>query len=526
MAYKKIEWATEYFAPATSRFVNGPPVPEIETSGPQVFEPAGLQVIEGFLFPKYDTLHKKELTQLLAMLTPACNQYKTYFANIDILEWQVFDATKLEVFRILTLGITGFDNPLTHQSMTESAVSLESLKKALSYYIDKSDTLYLMRNLTAARDYLNNNPDFNSFNRANFITDHGNSITIGITRLQDQLKIHTIRYNRLLNQDTKTLFDTNAFKADAYAPDPTSFITDKKVALGKMLFSDPILSSNNKRSCQSCHQPEKAFTDGLVKNTIISGNRLLRRNTPTLLNAALQPSLFYDLKVATLEDQSASVINNTDEMHGSVEVAAKRLWSNETYRKLFVTAFPKPSRSGIDTLEVMNALASYIRSLVSLNSRFDQYMRGNKKAMSMSELNGFNLFMGKARCGTCHYMPLFNGTFPPRFTKIESEVIGVPQSLSRKKADSDMGRFAIVKVASLKRAFKTPTVRNAAQTAKYMHNGVFRNLAQVISFYNNGGGKGLGLNSDNQSLSFDKLKLSTKESNEIIAFIKSLDSSK
>jgi len=94
-------------------------------------------------------------------------------------------------------------------------------------------------------------------------------------------------------------------------------------------------------------------------------------------------------------------------------------------------------------LEVMNAIGSYIRSLVALNSRFDQYMRGSKAAMNTQEVNGFNLFMGKARCATCHYMPLFNGSFPPRYTLIESEVIGVPQVVNGKIIDSDMGRYDI-----------------------------------------------------------------------------------
>src|SRR4030095_2878016 len=119
-------------------------------------------------------------------------------------------------------------------------------------------------------------------------------------------------------------------------------------------------------------------------------------------------------------------------------------------------------------------------------SRFDLYMHGDKTAMNSDEINGFNLFMGKAKCATCHYMPLFNGTFPPRYMKIESEVIGVPVSANSNKIDPDMGKYNTVKVVSLKHAFKTPTVRNAALTAPYMHNGVFTNLQQVMDFYRKG----------------------------------------
>lgn len=524
VSYKKFEWAAEYFNPAVARFVNGPPVQEVEMASGQVFEPAGLQVIEGLLFPKYNSSNKKELIRQIGLLQAGGDKFKIYYANIDILDGQVFDAAKLEVFRILTLGITGFDNPLTLKSMAESAAALKSLEIVLSYYGDKAGDENLPGEIDAAARDLTKNTNFNAFDRAAFITQFGNPITTSITRLEQKLKIHVIRYNRLLNQDAKTLFDRDAFNVNAYAPNPESFLTEKKVALGRVLFADPILSGNNKRSCQSCHQPEKAFTDGLVKNTTIGSRQLLRRNTPTLINAALQASQFYDLRVKTLEDQAMSVVQNKDEMHGSMNVAAARLWQNMGYRELFAAAFPKNNRKGIDTLEVMNALGSYVRSLTALNSRFDAYMRGNKATMSQQEINGFNLFMGKAKCATCHYMPLFNGSFPPRYMLIESEVIGVPQTIAKLAIDTDMGRYNQLKINAFKHAFKITTVRNASQTAPYMHNGVFTTLQQVMDFYNKGGGAGSGYKVDNQTLAADKLNLTDKESAEVIAFIKSLDS--
>ena len=523
LAYKKIEWAAEYFAPATSRFVNGPPVQEVEMGSGQVFEPAGLQVIEGYLFPKYDLSKKKELIRQLKLLQAGSDKFKTYFANIDILDGQVFDAAKLEVFRVLSLGITGFDNPLTLKSSQESVACLESLKPVLACYAGKNDE-HIAQKIDAACNYLRSHTDFNAFDRAAFITEYGNGITTGISNLEKKLKIHVIRYNRLLNQDAKTLFDKDAFNVNAYAPDDSAFTTDKKIALGRVLFADPILSGNGKRSCQSCHQPDKAFTDGLVKNTMLNSDKPLRRNTPTLINAALQPSQFFDLRAKTLEDQALSVVQNKDEMHGMMTVDAQRLWENKAYRNLFSTAFPKRNRTGIDTLEVMNAIGSYVRSLTLLNSRFDEYMRGNKSAMSQQEINGFNLFMGKAKCATCHYMPLFNGTFPPRYMIVESEVIGVPQSIAEKAIDADMGRYDMLKINAFKHAFKITTVRNASRTAPYMHNGVFSTLQQVMDFYNKGGGVGLGFKIDNQTLAADKLNLTATESDEVIAFIKSLDS--
>lgn len=523
LAYKKFEWAAEYFEPLTAKSVNGPPVQEVEISG-QVFEPFGLQIIEGMLFPAYDTARKRELLKQIAVLEAGSDRYRTRFKNIDILDWQVFDAAKLEVFRIETLGITGFDNPATKKSMQETAAALDGVQNALAYYENKTDTERLADKLSRATDYLSAHIDFDTFNRMEFITAHCNPITEGISDLETKLNIHVIRYNRLLNQDAKTLFDTNAFNVNAYAPDHSSFISNDKIALGKILFSDPVLSGTGKRSCQSCHQPDKAFADGLAKNTIIDQHELLERNTPSLINAALQPALFYDMRVNTLEDQSVNVVQSSKEMHGSMVMSVKKLWQDKKYRQMFLTSFPYEDSTRIDTFEVMNAIGSYIRSLVFLNSRFDEYMRGDKSKMDAEEINGFNLFMGKAKCATCHYMPLFNGTFPPRFARIEAEVIGVPVALKVNKIDPDLGRYAIIKVESFKHAFKTSTVRNADVTAPYMHNGVFNTLEQVMDFYNKGGGTGLGIKIENQTLPFDSLSLSQKEQGDIIAFIKSLNS--
>ena len=302
------------------------------------------------------------------------------------------------------------------------------------------------------------------------------------------------------------------------------FLNPEKIILGKTLFEDPILSGTGTRSCRSCHEPAMAFTDGLAKNKSLGKNGLLKRNTPTLINAALQPALFYDLRVNSLEDQSITVVQSSEEMQGSMRKTAERLWENKTYRDLFSAAFPKKNRGSIDTMEVMNAIGSYVRSLVRLNSRFDEYMRGNKTAMNREEISGFNLFMGKGKCATCHFMPLFNGSFPPAYTTMESEVIGVPAADGKKEIDPDPGRYDVTPFGFFRHAFKTPTIRNAARTAPYMHNGVYASLEQVVDFYNKGGGAGMGLKVENQTLPFDKLELSDREQKDIVAFIKSLDS--
>ena len=152
-------------------------------------------------------------------------------------------------------------------------------------------------------------------------------------------------------------------------------------------------------------------------------------------------------------------------------------------------------------------------------------MQGDKTQLNADEKAGFNLFMGKAKCGSCHFAPLFNGTQPPLFLKSEAEVLGIPSHADtvRAQIDKDPGRFTLNPYLQYKYAFKTTTLRNVAKTAPYMHNGVYNTLEEVLDFYNRGGGAGIGMALDNQTLSPDPLNLTKKEISDIIAFLKTLD---
>ena len=516
LAYKRLEWATEYFAPLIARQVNGPPVPETELSG-LVIQPKGLQVIEQFIFPHFDPDKKAELKDLLGQLATNAIEFREYFRHADLQNWQIFDAAKLEVFRIETIGLNDFDDPLSKRCFTESATALQSLQEVTDRYGRVTE-------FNPAINYLQHPVTFDLFDRADFIIHYANPLTRSLKELKAIIKMPDVRYNRLLNQDAATLFDTNAFNRNAYTAEPGDSATTEKIILGKKLFFDPILSGNNKRSCASCHKPNLAFTDGLVKNLDISGKKMIQRNTPTLINAALQPAQFYDMRAPSLEDQVMAVVQNREEMHGDMKIAIRKLWADSGYRKLFNLTYPKQERKGVDTSEVMNALASYIRSLTTLNSRFDAYMRGSKYALKNAEIAGFNLFMGKARCGTCHYLPLFNGVQPPRYMQMEAEVLGVPKKRGGKHIDPDLGLYNIQSGDFNKHAFKTTTVRNSARTAPYMHNGVFRTMEEVIDFYNKGGGIGAGVKVPNQTLDPAPLQLNQREKTRLIAFIRSLNS--
>lgn len=239
-------------------------------------------------------------------------------------------------------------------------------------------------------------------------------------------------------------------------------------------------------------------------------------------NAALQRNLFHDSRSRNLEDQVMQVLNNAKEMHGSAQTVAEEIINQENYNVLYQKAYPAAT---IDKAaeNICNAIACYERTLVSLNSKFDRHMNG-KPALTRNEINGFNLFMGKAKCGTCHFIPLFSGAKPPRYYYMESEVIGVPATKEKKNAklDADSGRYLATGYPIHIFSFKTGSLRNIALTAPYMHNGVFNTLEEVVDFYNDGGGKGLHIAPKNQSLPFNKLDLSKKEKTDIVLFMKAL----
>jgi len=522
LAYKKFEWAAEYFNAPTTLNVNGPPVPEVDRDG-FIRPPAGLQVIESDLYPRYDPSKRQEIVRQLKTLAEDCTIYKTYYQQANISSWQVWDATKLEVFRVLTLGITGFDAPLAKSGLNESASSLLSMGQVLAHYPAPDGNDNLMSAFRKAILYLEANTGFDNFNRAVFITTYSNPLTTCINQVQQQFNLPDNHYKRLLRPNAATLFDADAFDAFAYSAYPDDVPTADKIALGKKLFNDASLSGTGTRSCASCHKPQMAFTDGMAKNTIIDGSGLLKRNTPTLFNVAFQPAQFADLRENTLEGQSKDVIESKDEMHGSIKLTGEKLSNDAVYKQLFAAAYPKTEVTGIGQREITGAITAYVRTLSVLNSRFDTYMRGDPSAMDADEVNGFNLFMGKAKCGTCHYMPLFNGALPPLFKIMDAEVIGVPAAPNGNIIDGDRGRYSISHAGPDDHAFKTPTIRNAARTAPYMYNGVFASLEEVIDFYDKGGGAGMGIKINNQTLSAEPLNLSVIEKKELVAFIKCLD---
>lgn len=518
--YKKIEYYLEYFFPTTVVMLNGAPVDEIELGENLVEYPTGFQVMEGIIYGDDFKGAKAELVNEVKKIQLNLKRVKRFNEEFQLTDAQVFDAVRLEIFRITGLGITGFDTPDALQSLPEAAAALEGVESVLNKY--KGDEA--AASARKAIQYLKERTDFNKFDRLEFITSCLHPLGKSISELRKEKNIQTVASGFALRDDAITLFEPKAFNINSFVSNSAQFISNDKIALGKALFNDAILSNAGNRNCASCHNAARAFTDGLPKAAAITQSKSLLRNTPTLTYAGLQRGFFYDLKAGSLEDQALDVVHQKDEMDGSLEQASKRINASARYKKLFAGAF-KDTTGKADAWRIQHALSSYIRSLAPFSSRLDKYMRGDKTKLNEEEKLGFNLFMGKAKCGACHFAPIFNGTAPPIFSKSEAEVLGVPATADtiNAKVDPDLGRYSLYKYPQYKHAFKTPTLRNISKTAPYMHNGVYQTLEQVVDFYNRGGGAGIGIALDNQTLSPGKLNLNREETKAIVAFLRTLD---
>ena len=270
----------------------------------------------------------------------------------------------------------------------------------------------------------------------------------------------------------------------------------REVALGKVLFFDTRLSGNERQSCASCHNPDLGFSDGLANGLGANGNTL-SRNAPHLYNLAWSSILMWDGRAATLEEQAAGPITAEAEMNMlSISKLIKRLKNVPYYRTEFQAVYGGITQDGIT-----RALASFQRTLMSINSPFDKYMKGDKHAMSSAAIRGMELYTGKARCTLCH-----DG---PNFTDDSFHNIGV--------GSGDRGRAAIINDKSLEGAFKTPGLRNALLTAPYMHDGSIPTLEQVVRFYNRGGNS-----KENISPLIKPLNLTDREVLDLVAFLGAL----
>lgn len=279
-------------------------------------------------------------------------------------------------------------------------------------------------------------------------------------------------------------------------------LTPEKIDLGRLLYFDPRLSADGTISCATCHDPAKGWTDQVRFSTGIKGQMGVR-NSPTVINSTYMGLQFWDGREASLEDQAGGPLVNPVEMgNKTLNEVANKVRAIAGYQPYFEKAFGEgPTKDNIP-----KAIASFERTVLSGNSRYDRYTSGDMTALNEAEVRGMGLFFGKAICVTCH-----SGA---TFSDIKFHNLGV--GMGAKKPD--LGRFVVTKAKADRGAFKTPTVREVTKTAPYMHDGSQTTLEEVVEFYNKGGEP----NPDLDPL-MQPLGLTIQEKADLVAFMKALD---
>jgi len=254
--------------------------------------------------------------------------------------------------------------------------------------------------------------------------------------------------------------------------------TPERVALGRLLFFDPVLSRDRDLSCAHCHRPDRGLADGRPRARGRQG-ALLDRNAPTLYNAAFRERLFWDARAPDLESQALEPLLSPREMAADPGELVARLEAIPAYRARFARAFPElPEGETVSLGSVARALAAFERTLVSRRSRYDRYAAGERGALTPAERRGLRLFRSlQTRCFECHRPPLFAASF--------ATGVGVPSP--------DPGVGGVRGAPAQRGFFRVPSLRNVALTAPYMHDGSIATLEEVVRFYAEGGGRSRGV---------------------------------
>lgn len=531
---KKIDFWLRYLDPIAYKKLNGPLPIEWET---EVFEKhekpykrvgAGLTLYE---------INLEENLQTDSLLIPSKEIISSYQSKSNLKEQLItfnhfYFCNRLFLLNLASIYTTGFECPDTNRIIPELQAMIQQTNEIYITFDESFPQYKLPKNYWLKFEELidfmkHTKNDYSEFDHYSFIKEYINPLF-----QLNQLCIQNYRISSRnvqdysLNNSAKSIFSKNLFQAQSnkgiYHRVKDSIILNQIEKLGSLLFYDPILSGNNQRSCASCHDPKNGFSIPLDKPFHFNGKTKLKRNSPSLLNANYQHLLMLDGKHINLHQQALDVITNKDEMNGNANEILHKILTCKEYKNLLKNISKNtPGYTEITIDHITSALVYYYTKFSYYDAPFDNMMNGitttNKDVQK-----GFNLFMGKAACATCHFVPQFNGVKPP-FTGSEFEVLGVQKSIKTTSLDDDKGRSIINSVSEMENAFRTNTIRNSSFTAPYMHNGIFNSLEEVIDFYNNGGGLGLGIKVDNQTLSGEKLNLSDKEKQLLISFIKSLD---
>jgi len=284
--------------------------------------------------------------------------------------------------------------------------------------------------------------------------------------------------NRNLYQQYSSLQEAGVGGLKTALPKARDGFSPQQIDLGRYLFFDPAISGDGSMSCATCHDPDKGFSDGLAQSRGMRGE-VLKRSAPSLWNVAYLKRYFWDARATSLEEQMQGPLFAPDEMSTTPEQLLETLNDLAIYRRFFAEAFPeRPKTDPIGLDEIYTAIAAFESSLISLNSRYDQYAHGYHDALTEKEIEGWNIFRSfVARCAECHT--------PPLFTNQQIAVIGTPDP---EGMPFDIGAELTFDDPTRRGGFKVPSLRNIDKTAPYMHSGRFSTLREAAAFYNQGRG--------------------------------------
>ncbi len=538
IALKAADIWLRYLEPLAYKKINGPLAVEWETEVFEKFEKpyrregAGLTLAAQYLDETHLTKDSLLILVKAAFTATEIYQHDSVTANLTSYH-HFFLCNRLMLLNLASIYTTGFECPDPKRVIPELRVMLHSLNEVYAAFNSSfpatpmsPEYLEHFNKLIAFADA--QQPELDQFNQFSFIKDYVNPLF----KMNQALivKYNVVSHSLVdytLNKRASSIFDKRLYNGQntkgIFIRVQDEAALQQIAAIGKQLFYDPALSGNNQRSCASCHKPDQFFTDTAIATALqYNATQYLPRNTPTLINAGYNHLAMLDGKHISLQDQARDVITNNLEMGCDEAEMMNKLMSCKSYRHAFQQLVKyTPEEPKITYRHIVSAITYYYGSFGNGLSLFDSAMEGMAIAPPDVQ-HGFNLFMGKAQCGTCHFVPQFNGVKPP-FVSSEFEVIGVPQTLDYKSLSPDEGRYKINPATETRNAFRTGSIRNSAHTMPYMHNGVFKTLQQVIDFYDAGGGVGNGLIVDNQTLSPDSLHLTTNEKKALVAFINALN---
>lgn len=537
MRLKGIDIWLRYLDPIAYKKINGPLPVEWETEVFEKFEKpykrdgAGLTL--AMLYLDEEKPEKQKLKELITQSITATLVYSAdSITNRLKAPYHFFLCNRLFILNLAAIYTTGFECSDTAAIIPEIRSMLHDVYSSyLSFNTSFPDVTFDEQYLEAFRKmmtFVNEQPaQYSLFDHFTFIKEYVNPLFAMNQAFIRQYHVSSKSYvDYSLTKTSTSIFSKSLYNGQN-SKGIFIRVTDENALseidrLGKLLFYDPILSGNNERSCISCHQSTAFFTDTSIQ-TALQYNRIdkLDRNAPSLINTSYNHLLMLDGKHISMKDQAIAVITNPKEMCADENEVLKKVLSCREYKKAFKDLLKyTPQEKEITMEHITSAITFYYSKFSKYEAPFDEAMNENK-TIAWDVKKGFNVFMSKAQCATCHFIPEFNGVKPP-YVSSEFEVLGVPMDTTFKEISKDKGRYEINAAIETAHAFRTGTIRNADKTKPYMHNGVFTDLHQVIDFYDAGGGVGRGLSIDNQTLSSDSLHLTKREKEELIQFIKSL----